>query len=522
MKMKYKPFRLRPSPLLVVLAVMSACRPEAPAPEKPGAAEPVGSSAARLDPPSGQPMSVTPSTLTGVVQPFPPFEYDNGWSVPTKPRSVDAASAQQVLPFNRGSNDGRLFVRGGCRGCAESTTLYTFRPELLGQDFRYDFASRPDRYVQPDHEPGLHPFVYFNPMATSLPVGNNGFFPDALHGTLCEDSVTSFSAQSHGRNPVACQARYDVGTPLVSGDCYDISLVYGLKAATGPRWELRSVDLTVFVRAPKSVTAGDEVAGGTSGWGLWVYPRHPEGEVKSPPLWELPPFKPFNPHDSPWGDMNGTSTWTNPGTQDINWKRLFTANAGFKCYTEKTLLGSIKIYVRDTSPAAPKWCQFFDRQTYSAAFQVEDDEDGNPNNGGTWNGVSGWPAPGGQERPYALFEPATRSRSRRSSTGRRIRSATPWGTPSRSACATRARTHGWTARGRTSSSRRRTTRMTATTRARWWARTASAAPPSRARSGPLRPTTRTGRRSTRTARPRRPSAWWAHGRTARWSSSTTA
>ncbi|MBZ4415894.1 hypothetical protein [Myxococcus sp. RHSTA-1-4] len=446
-------FRCRLSSLVLLLSVAAACRPQPSEPEPAPGPESPGTSQAALDTPtrfdevamvgtvpcsydystvdncynelnperpsifrelspayrpyraSGQPMSLKPATLTGVMQPFPPFEYGGSWS--SQPQYADAATAQQVLPANRGSNDGRLFVRGGCRGCAEGSTLFTFRPELLGQDFRYDFATKGTRWVQPPSAMGLHPLIYFNPMATLLPASNNGDFPDALHSTMCEDSVASYNALGHGRNPVACTARYDVGYPLVSGDCYDVSLVYGLKAASTNRWELRSVHLTVFVRAPKSVTAGDIVApGGVSNWGLWVYPRNPEGEVKSLPTWELPPFKPFNVHETPWNDMSGGSTWTYPGTQNINWRNLFTNHASFKCYTATTVLGKTS-YVRDTSPAAPKWCQFFDRQTYTASFKVEDDEDANPDDGGTWNGVSAWPAPGGQERPYALFEPAT-------------------------------------------------------------------------------------------------------------------
>ncbi|WP_205525537.1 hypothetical protein [Pyxidicoccus trucidator] len=351
------------------------------------------------------PLSLQPAVLSGVMQPFPPTEYDNGWSTPRLPEESDAANAIQVLPFNRGTNDGRVFVRGGCRGCAEGSTLYTFRPERLGHDFRYDFASKGTGLVQPSHAVGLHPFVYFNPMATAMTAKNNGDFPDALHSTTCEDSMSALEKGLHGRNPVACRARYDVGSPFVSGDCYEMSLVYGMAESTGRRWELRSVDLTVFVRAPKSLTAGDPVGGGTAGWGLWVYPRNPEGEVKSLPAWDLPPFRPFNPHDSPWGDMNSGSTYSIPGTPDtIDWRRLFTTNPGFQCYTAVPVWPyPTPLYVRNTSASAPKWCQFFDRQSYRSSFQVEDDEDAVIGNGGTWNGATGW---GAGEKPYALFEPA--------------------------------------------------------------------------------------------------------------------
>ncbi|RKH15436.1 hypothetical protein D7V97_00135 [Corallococcus sp. CA053C] len=355
---------------------------------------------------SSAPLSLQPSTLSGVMQPFPPNDYDNGWSPARTPEVSDAANAIQVLPFNRGTNDGRLFVRGGCRGCTEGSVLYSFRPELLGQDFRYDFASKGNRFVQPLSPASLHPFTYFNPMATGLSAKNNGDFPDALHSTTCEDSMTAVQMGSHGRNPVACRARYDVGSPFVSGDCYEMSLVYGMVASTGNRWELRSVDLTVFMRTPKSVTAGDSVAGGVAGSGLWVYPRNPEGEVKSLPTWDLPPFRPFNIHDSPWGDMNANSAYSYPGTPDtIDWPRLFTTNPGFQCYVPVQVWPlPTPVYLRNTSASAPKWCQFFDRQSYQSSFKVEDDEDAVIGNGSTWNGNTGW---GTNEKPYALFEPAT-------------------------------------------------------------------------------------------------------------------
>ncbi|MFP2931879.1 hypothetical protein ACLESO_43245 [Pyxidicoccus sp. 3LG] len=351
------------------------------------------------------PLSLRPSALNGVMQPFPPNEYDNGWSTPQQPASSDASNAIQVLPFNRGTNDGRLFVRGGCRGCAEGSTLYTFRPELLGQDFRYDFATKGNRFVQPPHSVGLHPFVYFNPMETMLTAKNNSDFPDALHSTTCEDSMSAVQLGSHGRNPVACRARYDVGSAFVRGDCYEMSLVYGMAASDGKRWELRSVDLTVFVRTPKSFTAGNSTLGGSAGWGIWVYPRNPEGEVKSLPTWDLPPYRPFNVHDSPWGDMSAGSSYARPGQPDvIDWPRLFTTNPGFQCYTQLAGPFPHPIYVRSSSASAPKWCQFFDRQSYTSTFKIEDDEDATIGNGSIWNGAVGW---GANEKPYALFEPAT-------------------------------------------------------------------------------------------------------------------
>ncbi|HEX5749748.1 MAG TPA: hypothetical protein VFZ09_26185 [Archangium sp.] len=356
--------------------------------------------------PSGQTPTLLPSTLVGKVQPYPPFEYF--WDGPRIPSTADADGAQQVLPFTRSTNDGRLSLRGGCRGCGESSMLVTFRPEVLGQDLEYDFAAKGALFSQPTHQPGSHPFIYYNPLFSSLQTRNNGFFPDALHSTLCEDSAPAYVSSKH--NPLKCQARYEAGSPLVTGDCYDISLLYGLTAAeNGNQWELRSVDVTVFVRDPKTLSAGERQGWDPGGWGLWIYPRNPEGEVKSLPQWELPPFRPFNVHETPWGDLDGNnSTWTLSGTNQINWAKVLSSHPGFKCY-DQVLVGyssgkPIYTYPRATGPSIPKWCQFFDRQSSRSRFQVEDDEDSVISNGGYWNGVHTRPA-SGEGKPLFLFEP---------------------------------------------------------------------------------------------------------------------
>ncbi|NVJ27067.1 hypothetical protein HUW62_38210 [Myxococcus sp. AM011] len=357
----------------------------------------------------GAPLTLKPASLSKVMLPFPPNEYDNGWWAPKLPERSDSANAIQVLPYNRGTNDGRLFIRGGCRGCAEGSLLYTFRPEVLGHDFRYDFTKKGPHLVQPSQVIGrIHPFTYFNPMATMLTARNNNDFPDALHSTTCENSMSALQMGVNGRNPLACTARYDAGSPPVPGDCYDISLVYSLVASNGKHWELRSVDLTVFVRDPKSIRAGNAVTGDADGWGLWVYPRNPEGETKSLPTWELPPFRPFNIHDSDWGAMSPNSGYSVPGAPDtIDWPKLFSTHPTFQCYVPVRVLPLPEpLYFRNTTASAPKWCQFFDRQHFRAVYQVEDDEDSVIGNGPNWSGVVGENSSAG-ERPLAFFEPAT-------------------------------------------------------------------------------------------------------------------
>jgi hypothetical protein len=165
------------------------------------------------------------------------------------------------------------------------------------------------------------------------------------------------------------------------------------------------VDLTVFVRAPKSLNAGEPVSTSADGHGIWVYPRNPEGEVKSLPTWNLPPFRPFDIHDSEWDAMKPGSAYSFPDAPDtIDWRRLFTTHPQFQCYVVERVWPYPPRYVRNTSASAPKWCQFFDRQSSQSSFQVEDDEDAIIGNGGTWNGAVG---EGVDEKPLALFEPAT-------------------------------------------------------------------------------------------------------------------
>jgi hypothetical protein len=353
--------------------------------------------------PQGGTQTLQPSSVATSMLPFPPFEFRDDFALPQY-SSVDGD--QQVLPHHRGSNDGRLYIRGGCLGCAEGSTLYTVRPEVLGQDFRYEIAARGQHFLTPEKQFGLHPFTYINPLSTGLKIRNNGRFPDSLHSNICDSSSPAFALPTgRTRNPRACQARFEAASSPVSGDCYDLSLVYGLtenrEPATDPdHWELRSVDLTVFVRNPKSVSAGSTVSpGGPANWGLWVYPRNPTGEVKTSTSWTLPPFRPFNVHESSWGDMNWNSTYVIPNTNQIDWVRLFTEKHDFKCYK-----WSAGVLVRDTT--GPAWCQFFDRQSHRTRYQVEDDEDSVIGNGGYWNGIHRRPA-SGEEKPLFLFEPTT-------------------------------------------------------------------------------------------------------------------
>ncbi|WP_164014314.1 hypothetical protein [Pyxidicoccus trucidator] len=349
------------------------------------------------------PLELRPSSLTGVMQPFPPFEYDRGVHLPKRPEYNDAANAVQVLPFNRGTNDGRLFIRGGCKGCAEGSVLYTFRPEVLGQDFRYDFSGKGFRFAQSSIGAQLHPFVYYNPLDSTLPAKNNDHFPDALQSTLCEDSVSILEPGAHGRNPVACTARYVENSAPLPGDCYEVSLVYGLNAHDINRWELRSVDLTVFVRKPKTLGAGEADTSTPEGWAIWVYPRSPEGEVKSLPTWDLPPFKPFDFQEVPWNAMAANSAYAFPWAPDtIDWELLLTTHPKSQCYFEAPHWPDpTPIYRRNTSPSAPKWCQFFDRQSRQSMPLVEDDEDATIGNGSTWDGLQS------SEKNLAMFEPAT-------------------------------------------------------------------------------------------------------------------
>lgn len=293
----------------------------------------------------------------------------------------------QILPF-RTSNDGRLQIAGGCHGCAP-LTLSVFRPEHVGPDLRASGKANSE------HAALVLPFVWYNPVDTSLPAralhstGDDGLYgvPDALHNTMCDLGSSAVTlAPGRRRNPVACSASLQPGGAPVLGDCYDITLIVSANRHNA-KWELRSSDLTVLVPRGKEAVAGHKSAGSAAlgnGRALWIYPRsaRPAGDG---PL-SMPAFSEYDIESSPWwGELGAHGTRYKAADGSIDFERAFTdAQGPFRCFDAST-----KGMTNGTRPivnGAPKWCGFFAEQRWRSEFIVDDDGDGNLSNGKPWNG----------------------------------------------------------------------------------------------------------------------------------------
>lgn len=307
--------------------------------------------------------------------------------------------ATAVLPFARSTNDGRVVIQGGCRGCVASH-LQVFRPETLGHDGRLKTTTPP---VPRGYRGVIHPLTYYNPITSRLPgVTSQGRYPDANQSTICDVSgaavadtladAVSGRLSASGRNPAACRAHQfpvDDGNPAaeLAGDCYDVTLMYGL--ASDGVWEMRTVDVTLFVRDPKQVATLAE-----DGQSIWVYPRNPTGEERTASSWRLPAYQPF--------DIWKATQGINLGAQ-VDWDTVFTTRAQYNCYSQVS-----PTPVRNRN--GPKWCEFLDRQRQGNSFNVDNNRNATLGDGVQWNGsacgVTQSGAPGSCQA-LALFEPTT-------------------------------------------------------------------------------------------------------------------
>ncbi|MCH9647992.1 MAG: hypothetical protein K0U98_07120 [Deltaproteobacteria bacterium] len=149
--------------------------------------------------------------------------------------------------------------------------ISVYRPEGLGYSQMQPAGGNP--FLTTPKE--IHPLLFSNPLDTSMPYAETRYDrPGVLHTTLCEDSGTAFSPDGQiatGRNPRSCTAQDKLGVSF-DGDCYDLSLLAVLDKRLGTnegfQYELRSVDVTVFVRDGKSLNA--TVRDGNT---PWIYPR---------------------------------------------------------------------------------------------------------------------------------------------------------------------------------------------------------------------------------------------------------
>jgi hypothetical protein len=287
----------------------------------------------------------------------------------------------QILPFARQTRDGRLSLNGGCAGCPYRPSFATFRPEAMD----YDLAVKPGEAANPRAVGGVAPWMLWNPLATTIATQRPSFDlyeGDPLHHTLCEATPEGDLAS---QNPHRCTMSKGGVTSL--GDCYQVTMLFGAsgptKDATGadmearPKvFELRSTDLTVFVPDAKSTAAGE--GGGAH---RTIYPR-----IENPPIgpggtWILPPIEDYDPKPS-WDEFS------HPGR---SYASLLTdpADPNWGCYTAAGA----------PNPTAPRWCQFYYGQRSRAIFDIDDDGDGDLD-----DGVSRCVGSKSGCKPYALFE----------------------------------------------------------------------------------------------------------------------
>ncbi|WP_375770398.1 hypothetical protein NR798_05745 [Archangium gephyra] len=299
------------------------------------------------------------------------------------PSGVGTSTDSLILPTLRTSNDGRLVLAEG----RDAPVLGVFLPENVNHDLKQNAsASRKAARVS---GLGLHPFLYFNPLDTRLPVhvvgGQVTQMPPSGHQNLCEDSGSGFTTSapqlSSKRNPRRCDAQYTSSDVRVAGDCYDITLHTHLTGCTDPtknvydgacpgtKWEIRTTDLTVFVPNAKRAEAGTWGATTDTNYPVWIYPRMTGSSL--PPFSSSDPAQSYNAHAVDWTHYDSEAR---------------------RCYVNGV--------PPQRATNAPKWCGFLYSQKHSPLSGFFFDGDGDAaDDPVAWDGASnlGW----------MLFEPAT-------------------------------------------------------------------------------------------------------------------
>ena len=287
--------------------------------------------------------------------------------------AISTTSGKTVIfPVSRGSNDSRLVLsaRDSSLPNHRDVEFRVFRPENVS----YDSAQRPSLGAL-SNAAKVHPLIYTNPINTNLAYKHEGqnYAPRSWQNTICDDSssaVNKAGSISNLNSPRSCQANYTAGSALEDGDCYDITLVShvtNLASASIPyeKWEPRSVDLTVFVRYPKSNLAG----GGLSD--IWIYPRNTATV--------LPPYEDY---------VQVKSATVN-----------YPYNPSHPRYSNH--LAQIVDDQCIQSQTPPKWCEYFDVQFFRSSGYTFDYNCNNVEDPGEhWDGSF-------QSATRRFFEPAT-------------------------------------------------------------------------------------------------------------------
>lgn len=330
-----------------------------------------------------------PSIRRDLLWPVP--RKTSGYPVPVDPNGYTSAGDRVALPAlypypteplppNRTTADGRLLLRALERS---TMSFLPYRPENVQHDWRMGgTATRPVK-----HRDQLHPFVWLDPRNSRFSGGDTNYtgvggpndpddpdIPFGIHSTICEDNGDASTAAPR-RSPLPCAATYD--GVRYDGDCYELTLIVNANLENPWIWEMRSVDLTVFVPGPKRPDTGSVLPDGLA---TLVYPRLPRPLAGDP--WVLPEyrFKHINPLP--------------PGrTPD---------QLGYDLARVRNLTADRQLCDAPTPASRPNWCWFFERQRRRTEYLFDIDEDAVRDATTSWDG-------GDQNNPgpFFLFEPTT-------------------------------------------------------------------------------------------------------------------
>lgn len=238
----------------------------------------------RLLPP--QP-SITRNFLTADrFRPASPSSLDSGAVAGVDGNALLSAKpgVPTVLPNRRStSDDGRLLVGSTLETVtyAKTATLYlpqidVFLPERVGADLRAPTSVSGATGSVRRLRTYLHPVMYQNPFDSGMTY--TGVDAPKLasvasfHMDLCEDASPEPRLCKAPKTPGA------TGSDLLSGDCYDETLLLSLEKGENLNvWELRSVPLTIFVERGKNqgLLSDGTLSSGADAPKVIAFPRTP-------------------------------------------------------------------------------------------------------------------------------------------------------------------------------------------------------------------------------------------------------
>ncbi len=168
------------------------------------------------------------------------------------------------LPDHRSSVDGRIVTYS-------SDGIAQFVPENL--DHGLQTTSDSGKAVMRRHSRML-PWTRVSPLPGQSRYPARMFTSNTATDPFNMD-LCSKSGPNSNNSPRRCKARKNPGEPLRDGDCYEQTAIYSNRStdkvsesSSVLRWELRSIDLVLFVPDGKEIATSQ-----TDNDSIWVYPR---------------------------------------------------------------------------------------------------------------------------------------------------------------------------------------------------------------------------------------------------------